>query len=430
MSSPHPSMEPRAVGRGGSTTDGTLARHGRLRASRPAVAIAKFIAAALAVLLVSSASVAAFAVWNVTSAIAPGVALPGEEDVPAPAVGTIEGPVDLLLVGSDSGEGDPAYGKRGERLNDVTMLMHISADHTRATVVSFPRDLEVDIPECTGPDGQEYPPLNNVKINNALSRGGLACPVATVEQLTGIDIPWAAKIEFNGVTAMADVVGGVEVCVATAIHDRQISFDLEAGQQTLSGRNAQLFLRSRYGVGDGSDLGRINNQQLFLSALVRKLKDANTLSNPVTLYGIASVASQNLEFTNSLRNVNTMVAIASALKDIPLEDVVFLKYPGEASGPNVIGDEDAAAEMFAAIKADIPVVITGGTGKGTVEANPEPGAPTDPAAPVDPSTSADPGAPVDPSATPSPTAVELPDSIEGQNASQQTCTAGQTAGGR
>ena len=426
MSSPHPSMEPRAVGRGGSATDGTLARHGRLRASRPAVAIAKFIAAALAVLLVSSASVAAFAVWNVTSAIGPGVALPGEGAVPAPQIGTIEGPVNLLLVGSDSGGGNAAYGERGEVLNDVTMLLHISADHTRATVVSFPRDLIVDLPECTAPDGEEFAEANNVKMNTALIRGGLACPVATVREMTGLDIPYAALIEFDGVIAMSNAVGGVPVCVDTAIHDRQISFDLEAGEHTLSGLDALQFLRSRYGVGDGSDLTRISNQQQFLSSLVRTLKSSETLSNPVKLYGIAAAATQNLTFSNSLNNVDTMVAIAGALKDIPLDEVVFVRYPGNADGGGVVPDEDAAAELFAAIAADQPIVITGGTGGGTTTVE----TPTDPAAPVDPSTSADPGAPVDPSATPSPTAVELPDSIEGQNASQQTCTAGQTAGGR
>ena len=401
------------------------ARHGRLRYRGPAAAIAKLVAVALAVVLVSGASIAAVAVYNVTSNIAPGIALPGEGSAP-PQIGAIEGEVNLILVGSDSGGGNPAYGVRGEQLNDVTMLLHISADHERATVVSFPRDTFVAIPGCVGPDGTEYSAVSRTKINESLSRGGLACTVKTITELTGLDIPFAAKIEFDGVIAMSNAVGGVPVCVATAINDGKNQLKLDAGPHTLQGLDAFRFLQSRYGVGDGSDLGRISNQQQFLSSLVRVLKSSETLSNPLKLYGIATAASQNLEFSNSLHSVDTMVSIASALRDIPLEEVVFVKYPtaggslGGRSGEFPV--EDAAATLIAAIEADKTLVITGGVGNGIVE-TPSPSAP-----PVDPGASPS-TPPVDPSAPADPTVVELPSSVLGQNASQQTCTKGQTAGG-
>jgi len=418
-----------------ATTPAPLARHGQLKAGNTAATVLKFVAAALAVVLVSTASIAAVAVHNITSAIRPGVALQGEEE-DAITIGAVDGAVDLLLVGSDSGGGNAAYGDREAELNDVTMLLHISEDQKSATVVSFPRDLFVDLPTCPNPDGGEFAAATSVKLNSALSRGGLACPVLAIEALTGMDIPYAAKIEFDGVIAMSNAVGGVPVCVATAINDRQISFKLAAGEHTLSGFEALQFLRTRYGVGNGSDLTRISNQQQFLSSLVRTLKSSETLSNPVKLYGIASAATQNLEFSNSLSNVDTMVAIAGALKDIPLEDVVFVKYPsvegnsGDASG--VFPISEAASVLVDAISADQPISLTGTTGGGTV---------ADPSAPVEepvveepvveePSASAAP----DPSASPDavaeePAKVELPSVVEGQNASQVTCTTGQTAGG-
>ena len=393
------------------------ARHGRLRYRGPAAAIAKLVAVALAVVLVSGASIAAVAVYNVTSNIAPGIALPGSS---APKIGAIEGDVNLLLTGSDSGGGNAAYGVRGEVLGDVTMLLHISADKTNATVVSFPRDLFVEIPECTDQDGTVSSASRNTKMNVALSRG-FACPVATIAQLTGLDIPYAAVIEFDGVIAMSNAVGGVPVCVATTINDRQISFKLDAGPHTLQGRDALQFLRSRYGVGDGSDLTRISNQQQFLSSLVRTMKSSATLSNPVKLYGIASAATENLTFSESLGRADTMVSIAVALKDIPLENVVFVRYPGAAGSAGgqsgVLQDQDAAKVLFDAIAADEPLAITGGTGGGTV---------VDPNAPVTPPVASESPAP---SASAVPPAVALPESVEGISASQQTCTAGQTAGG-
>ncbi|MCY7326694.1 MAG: LCP family protein, partial [Microbacteriaceae bacterium] len=348
-----------------ATTPAPLARHGQLKTGNNAATVLKFVAAALAVVLVSTVSIAAVAVHNITSAIKPGVALPGEKE-DALTIGKVDGAVNLLLVGSDSGGGNAAYGERGAELNDVTMLLHISEDQKSATVVSFPRDLFVDLPACPNPDGGALAAAPSVKLNSALGRGGLACPVLAIEQLTGMDIPYAAKIEFDGVIAMSNAVGGVPVCVATAIDDRQISFKLAAGEHTLSGFEALQFLRTRYGVGDGSDLTRISNQQQFLSSLVRTLKSSETLSNPVKLYGIASAATQNLEFSNSLGNVDTMVAVAGALRDIPLEDVVFVKYPsadgnvGDASG--VFPISSAATVLFDAIAADQPISLTGTTG--------------------------------------------------------------------
>lgn len=414
-----------------------IARHGRLHAGHSAPVVLKLVAVALAVLLVSGASIAAIAVFNIASAIRPGVALAGEDDEDAPKIGSIDGAVNLLLVGSDSGGGNLAYGERGEALNDVTMLLHISEDRQRATVVSFPRDLFVNIPECPNPDGEDYAPSTSEKINQALSRGGLACPVLTVEALTGLDIPYAAVIEFDGVVAMSNAVGGVPVCVATAIDDRNIPFKLEAGTHTLSGVDALQFLRTRYGVGDGSDLTRISNQQQFLSSLVRTLKSSETLSNPLKLYGIASAASQNLEFSNSLRNVDTMVAIAGALRDIPLEEVVFVKYPSalgdSGSQSGVLAIPDAAATLMAAIEADLPIALTGGTGGGTIaEEEPEPAASpgaTPEATPApDASASPDPTATASPDPEAKPTRVELSDVVDGQRADQVTCSAGQSAG--
>lgn len=377
--------------------------------------------------------ITAVGVFTVTSSVKAGVALVGEGDDP-PSIGAIEGGVNLLLVGSDSGGGNAAYGERGEVLNDVTMLMHISEDHERATVVSFPRDLFVNMPACPNPDGAAYRAASSVKLNTALSRGGLACPVLAIEKLTGLDIPYAAVIEFDGVVAMSNAVGGVPVCVATAINDRQIGFKLAAGEHVIQGAEALMFLRSRYGVGDGSDLTRISNQQQFLSSLVRTLKSSETLSNPVKLYGIATAATRNLEFSNSLRNVNTMVSIAAALRDIPLDEVVFVKYPSAAGSvggqSGVLQIASAAEALFDAIAADLPLELTGSTGRGTVA---EPQAPSaSPSVPASPSGSGSPAPTASGGAVPGPvvpSAVALPSTVEGQTASQKTCTAGQTAGG-
>jgi LCP family protein required for cell wall assembly len=404
-----------------SDTTKPLARHGQLRRSSPWATLAKLLVAVIAVVAVSAGCIAAVAVWDVASGIKPGVDLIPASGGKPPVISAAEGEINVLVAASDSGGGDVAtYGKRGEHLNDVTMLLHVSADHKQATVISFPRDLIVPIASCPNGSGGNFPAQTN-KINTALTYGGLPCIVKTVENLTGMTIPYAALTEFQGVVGMSNAIGGVTVCIATAIHYQQIGFNLDAGQQTLVGTQAVQFLRVRYGLGDGSDLGRVSNQQLFLSALVRKIKTPEVLGNPVKDYELAKAVTSNMTLSSSLTNINTMVSMALAVKDIPFDNVVFVQYPnsyGSSNGLNgVLPIKSAADALFTAIKADQPIALTGTTGVGTV---------TDPNAPA---STAPPSASANPSASPPATAVQLPSTVHGQTAAQQTCTKGQRAGG-
>ena len=403
----------------------TIARHGRLKRSNAFANVAKVLAAALAVVMVSGVSVAALATLNVATSVKDPIRLESETEGPIPQISSIDGGANLLLVGSDSRAGQGGgYGDPEEEtavLNDVTMLLHIAEDHSSATVVSFPRDTYVPIPECTGPDGETYSAMSSQKINTTLNYGGLSCTVSTVEELTGLPIQYAAVVQFNGVAAMSEAVGGVPVCIAEPIVDEHTDLDLAAGEHELKGLEALQFLRTRYGVGDGSDLGRISNQQVFLSSLVRTLKSAETLSDPIKLYSIAKAAVDNMELSTSLQSMDTMVSIAMALKDIPLDKVVFVQYPVYNVDGGVEPDESAADDLMASILADASPTLAPGDADFLSVADPAAGA-TD--APVDPAATAD---PADPAATePTPTASALPSNVYGQDASQYTCSAGRT----
>jgi LCP family protein required for cell wall assembly len=389
------------------------ARHGRLPRRGAAKQIFAIIASVLGVVLASTSSVAAIALWQITNSFEPGVSIEQEGEAP-PDVGPIDSPVNILLVGSDSGGGNATYGERGENLNDVTILLHISPVSHTAIAVSLPRDLYVPIVGCeNGNPGTR-------KINEALYYGGLACAVSTVEGLTGLNIGYAAKIEFDGVIAMSMALGGVTVCVAEPIHDLQIHYDLEAGEHTIKGWSALMFLRSRHGVGDGSDTGRIGNQQLFMSAMLRKIKSEDTLSNPLTVYALAQAAASNMQMSTSLSSLDTMAAMALALKDIPLKNIAFVSYPsgsGELGGVGGrIPDSASAQVLIDAIASDAQVVVTGDPAGGAV-----PGEHIEETPSPQPSGSAAPT--IEPDA---PEVVELPQSITGQQATEKTCTAGQT----
>ncbi|PPF75448.1 LytR family transcriptional regulator [Subtercola sp. Z020] len=416
-------------------------KHGRAHARRPIGVLVTLLVAVVAVLAVSSTSVAAIAVAQTFGRLKPGIQLQtadGGQAAPV-SVGAIEGGVNLLLVGTDtrtdqgSGFEDAANQDASSGLgnNDVTILLHISADHSNAAVISFPRDMMGPVPECPDPngDGGTVDATDFAMFNTTLSRGGLSCTVLTVEAITGLKIPYAAEISFAGVSAMSTAVGGVTVCLASPVVDPYTGLDLEAGPQDLVGDEALAFVRTRHGVADGSDLGRISNQQVFLSALMRKVTSAGVLANPVTLYQLANAAGSNMSLSTSLTNPNSMVSIALALKDVNLSNLVFVQYPvvdDPDDANRVVPDDSAAAILNAALVNDQPLTITGGTGQ-AAEADPN-ATPAETAGPSDAGTPpADGTTPTDtptdaPAATPS--TVALPSTVTGQTAAEETCTVG------
>jgi LCP family protein required for cell wall assembly len=419
----------------------TIARHAVVKERHPLVRFIAMVAVAVGVITVSATGVAAYSVINTASAIGSAAVVLGEDEAIPPSLGAIEGGVNLLLVGTDSCEGQDlklfprcADDDGGER-NDVTMLVHISDEPRRVTVVSFPRDMVVPIPSCSDGAGGSYSAMSAQMINVSYMYGGLPCSVLTVEELTGVDIQFAAAVRWTGVINMSDAIGGVDVCVSGDISDRHTGLDLKAGNHTLVGAEALQFLRIRHGIGDGSDLGRISNQQQFMSSMVRKLQSQSVLADPGTLLNLANTAVSQvtegqLVLSQSLTNPTLMVQIAMAVKDVNYEDIVFVQYPTVyASGvgaSRVLPVTDAADVLFTALAENKPITLTGEASQGYgVEVTGEAEKPETPAA----GESEGDGE----TATPAPTEtaegvpeaeerVELPSDISGTTAAQVTCT--------
>lgn len=408
-----------------------IARHGKLKSPHPVSQVFKILAVAMAVVLVAGLGVVGYATINLTSTLsANAVQIEGQAAVP-PDIGAIEGGVNLFIAGTDQCE--PAYaslfGQRctgsdaGDQLNDVNILVHISDNPRRVTVISFPRDLMIPIPSCTDPGtGRTSSAMSKQQLNASYSYGGLSCVQKTVSTLTGLNIQFSAKITFGGVIEITNAIGGVQVCIANGIKDRYTGLDLPAGNVTLKGLEALQFLRTRHGVGNGGDLGRISNQQQYMSRLARTLVGQGVLSDPATLYKLATTAVTNVTPSESLANPLTLVQIALAVKSVPFDQIVFVQYPTLVDPDNpdrVVPNKSAATALWAALAENKALTLTGAASQGdgvvVVKPTPTPGA------------SAAPSLSPTASAAPSPTAsdsVALPSSIAGTTAAQETCSNG------
>lgn len=406
--------------------DPAVPRHGRMPRHGAWATFGKVAASVIAVLAVSATAIVAYAAVDLvaTVAVKPPVKLESEavlENVPD--IGAMEGGLNFVLVGSDKRPEDGAFGDPEEEsavLNDVTMLLHISQDHTHVEVVSFPRDMYVSVPECPDPNdpgGAPLSSLSSVKMNEVLSWGGLGCVASTLEQLTGVTIPVGGIVEFYGVAALSSAVGGVDVCVVERIDDDYTGLHLDPGTYSLSGMDALAFLRTRHGVGDGSDLGRISSQQTFLASLMRTLQNSGTLGDPVKLYSIAKAVLSNMTLSSALQNPAQLMSIARTLQDIDLSKIAFVQYPtaytDDKSG--VLPSESSYA-LNAALVGDLPVALNP-----AANADSEFGTVTDPnAQPAPPETPAT----TDPTAPPAdtPVAEVLPEDVTGQTAAEVRCS--------
>lgn len=274
----------------------------------------------------------------------------------------LEGPINFMLVGSDTREGQgDEFGDVTSELADVIMLLHISENRQDAVVVSFPRDLMVSVPECPNPDGDPFPARERQQINSTISSGGVACTHLAVQKLTGLEIPFLAMIDFKGVIEMSNAIGGVEVVIDKPISDDYSQFYIEAGTHTLKGSQALAFLRTRHGVGDGSDLARISNQQMFLMALFEKIQKDGTLDNPIHLYSLGSAAARNMKLSESITDISTIVTLAGALRKVDTSRMVFVQVPSRVLTGAEEGRLEPIAEeamrLFNQISNDLPVTV-------------------------------------------------------------------------
>ncbi|MYV98970.1 LCP family protein, partial [Streptomyces sp. SID3343] len=319
----------------------------------------------------------------------------GTDAPKAPADAFGRRPLNILLIGSDSrvGAGNEGYGDAGhEGLADTTILMHISADRSNATLVSIPRDTMVKVPKCTV-KGKVWEPVNSFPFNETLTRGGPQCTVSTVDTMLGLQVDHYIMIDFKGVKEMTSAVGGVPVCLSAAINDPVLpnhgggtDLFLKAGPQRLAGENALKFLRARHAFGDGSDLSRIEAQKGFLMSLAREVKGNASLTNVDGMFKIANTAVNNLTVDDGLGGIDKLIALGNEIKKVPEKRMAFTTLPNQPYPPNpkqrVEQAQPAAKQLWAAVAADSP--LTEGDKDASPPAEAQPPAAPPPAVPTTP----------------------------------------------
>ncbi|MGK5630011.1 LCP family protein, partial [Streptomyces sp. URMC 123] len=275
--------------------------------------------------------------------------------------------LNFLLVGTDGREEITSVHKELYRLGgapcnctDTVMLVHLSADKRRVSVVSIPRDTYAELPEHTDPATGQKRPARPDKLNAAYSHGGPQLTVRTVERLTGVHIDHYLEVDFISFMQTVDVLGGVEVCTPRPLKDDNTGLDIPAGTSRLRGGQALQYVRSRY-VDGGSDLGRMQRQQRFLAALVHEVTSSGVLMNPVKLNKVTTTLLDSVRADHGLGS-DEMLALGRAMRGFTTESSEFTSVPianpahqVPGLGSTVQWDGPKAEKLFAALREDRPL---------------------------------------------------------------------------
>jgi LCP family protein required for cell wall assembly len=246
----------------------------------------------------------------------------------------------ILVLGSQTRQGQ--HGHFGQRFtpgyvsnSDNLLLVHLDVTHTHATVLSIPRDTMVYEPACrarvpqigTGILG----PYSSTIIDGALNIGGPTCAVRTVEDLTGIKLDHFVEFNFNSFRTMVDALGGVPVCVPkTGLHDPATGINLSPGVHKVTYNQALAYVRTRHvlgGPGAGGDLPRIKLQQAFISSVLQQVNSTGLLTNSLSLYHIASIATKALTIDQGMGSISSLLHFARSLVGLRPKNVSLVTMP-------------------------------------------------------------------------------------------------------
>ena len=275
--------------------------------------------------------------------------------------------LNFLVVGVDQREALSAEEKRKYRLGgapcnctDTMMLVHLSDDRKRASIVSLPRDTYATLPAHTDPATGERRKESKQKLNAAYSRGGPNLTVRTVERMTGVHVHHYLEVDFTSFMGTVDALGGVSVCSVRPLKDTYSGLDLPAGTTKLNGGEALQYVRAR-SVDGAADMGRMQRQQRFVASLIDQAASNEVLLNPVKFQQVSSAMLKSVRADQGFGK-DEMLALGNAMRGFDASSSEFTTVPVAESkhrvpglGETVRWNQEKAKKLFTALREDQPL---------------------------------------------------------------------------
>ncbi|WP_437029245.1 LCP family protein [Streptomyces sp. enrichment culture] len=275
--------------------------------------------------------------------------------------------MNILVVGTDGRDGISKEERRKYRLGgapchctDTMMIVHISEDRDRASVVSLPRDSYAMTPAHTDRVSGEQHEGHPVKLNAAYAEGGPQLTVRTVEKMTRVKIDHYLELDFTSFMKTVDVVGGVEICTDRRLKDSHTGLDLAPGRHTLDGGRALQYVRARH-LDAAADLGRMKRQQRFMAALVERATSSGILLNPMKFRDVTRAVLGSVRADKGF-GTDELLDLGRAMRNFSPSSSEFTTIPIGKMGHRVEGvgstlkwDPEKSERIFEALRRDDPL---------------------------------------------------------------------------
>ncbi|MFF5160642.1 LCP family protein [Streptomyces sp. NPDC000348] len=275
--------------------------------------------------------------------------------------------MNILLVGTDGRERIGARERKRYRLGgapchctDTIMIVHVSEDRDRASVVGLPRDSYAVTPPHTDRVSGERHKGHPVRLNAAYAEGGPRLTVRTVERMTRVKIDHYLEVDFTSFMKTVDVVGGVEICTGEPLKDSHTGLDLPAGRHTLGGGRALQYVRARH-VDGAADLSRMRRQQRFMAALVDRVTSSGILLNPLRFRDVTRAVLGSVRADEGF-GTGELLDLGRAMRNFSPSSSEFTTVPIARTGYAVKGigstlkwDPEKSGRIFDALRRDEPL---------------------------------------------------------------------------
>ena len=285
----------------------------------------------------------------------------------------LDGPIDLLLLGVDA----RARWAVDDTRSDTIIVLHINAAHTQASLISIPRDTDMQVPafpdsKYPGGTAKATEVFFHGAQNGAGWAGGAQLMARTIKDMTGISFDGAAIIDFNGFKGVIEALGGVRMCVDQPVRsahmylvDGKPVYKAEArklgrleqpvvhrrGCRDMAGWEALDFARQRYGLKNG-DYDRQRHQQQLLKAMAKKASEGGVLTNPGKVSALIEAAGKAFVLDTGDKPVADFLF---SMKGVAANDLTLLRtnngtFAGNGAGRETLTEE--SRRMFEAVKQD------------------------------------------------------------------------------